>query len=504
MDSVGRVGRKSPDGGTADWRRTAVVLSQRFIDEVTAVVGADHVLRDTASLEAYSLDALKRSVDGPAELGGLPGSAAELVVLPGSTSEVAGLARLCNRERIALTPRGAGTGYSGGAVPVGGGIVLSLERLNRVLEVDRHSLLAVVQPNVITGDLQRAVEAIGLFYPPDPASLEQSVIGGNVAECAGGPRAFKYGTTKRYVLGLEAVLPSGDVIRTGGRSVKNVVGYDLTQLLVGSEGTLAIVTEVILRLIPRPPARATLRAPFPTVSDAVAAVGAMLAGGVTPAAMELIDGECLAALEGQRATSPRQEPAGALLLVEVDGLPTATDEELVRVSRACEAHGALDVQQATTETDRDRLWDERRGLSLALRALAPLKLNHDVVVPRGRIRDLFELIDELRASADLPMPSFGHVGDGNIHVNILVDPADRDAMRRARRAERKLLEGVVGLGGSISGEHGIGFAKAPFLELELTPETIALMRRLKQVFDPNGILNPGKIFPESAPGPGRQ
>ena len=186
------------------------------------------------------------------------------------------------------------------------------------------------------------------------------------------------------------------------------------------------------------------------------------------------------------------------------GLPTAIDEELVRVSRACEAHGALDVQQATTETDRDRLWDERRGLSLALRALAPLKLNHDVVVPRGRIPDLFELIDELRASADLPMPSFGHVGDGNIHVNILVDPADRDAMRRARRAERKLLEGVVGLGGSISGEHGIGFAKAPFLELELTPETIALMRRLKQVFDPNGILNPGKIFPESAPGPGRQ
>ena len=320
MDSVGRVGRKSPDGGTADWRRTAVVLSQRFIDEVTAVVGADHVLRDTASLEAYSLDALKRSVDGPAELGGLPGSAAELVVLPGSTSEVAGLARLCNRERIALTPRGAGTGYSGGAVPVGGGIVLSLERLNRILEIDRNSLLAVVQPNVITGDLQRAVEAIGLFYPPDPASLEQSVIGGNVAECAGGPRAFKYGTTKRYVLGLEAVLPSGDVIRTGGRSVKNVVGYDLTQLLVGSEGTLAIVTEVILRLIPRPPARATLRAPFPTVSDAVAAVGAMLAGGVTPAAMELIDGECLAALEGQRATSPGQEPAGALLLVEVDGV----------------------------------------------------------------------------------------------------------------------------------------------------------------------------------------
>ena len=458
------------------------------------MVGADHVLGDAASLEAYSLDALKRSAGGPAEL----------VVLPGSTAEVAGLARLCNRERVALTPRGAGTGYSGGAVPAAGGVVLSLERLNRILEIDPHSLLAVVEPNVVTGDLQRAVEAVGLFYPPDPASLEQSVIGGNVAECAGGPRAFKYGTTKRYVLGLEAVLPSGDVIRTGGRSVKNVVGYDLTQLLVGSEGTLAVVTEIILRLIPRPPARATLRAPFPTVAHAVEAVGAMLADGVMPAAMELIDAECLRALEEQRDTPSPRGLDGALLLVEVDGLPAAIEEEMARVSQACWAHGASDVLQAQTEAERDRLWDERRGLSLALRALAPRKINNDVVVPMGKIRDLFELIDQLRASAALPMPSFGHVGDGNIHVNILVDPADHDALRRATQAERQLFEGVVSLGGSISGEHGIGFAKAPFIGLELSPETIAMMQRIKQVFDPNGILNPGKIFPQSVPGPDRR
>ena len=469
------------------------MLPDSFVDEVRAAVGADYVLGDAPSLEAYSLDALKRMVGGPAEL----------VVLPGSTAEVADLARLCTRERIPLTPRGAGTGYSGGAVPAAGGVVLSLERLNRILEIDPHSLLAVVEPNVVTGDLQRAVEAVGLFYPPDPASLEQSVIGGNVAECAGGPRAFKYGTTKRYVLGLEAVLPSGDVIRTGGRSVKNVVGYDLTQLLVGSEGTLAIVTEIILRLIPRPPARATLRAPFPTVGHAVEAVGAMLADGVMPAAMELIDAECLRALEEQRDTTSRRGLDGALLLVEVDGLPAAIEEEIARVSQACRAHGASDVRQAQTEAERDRLWDERRGLSLALRALAPRKINNDVVVPMGKIRDLFELIDQLRASADLPMPSFGHVGDGNIHVNILVDPADRDALRRATQAERQLFEGVVSLGGSISGEHGIGFAKAPFIGLELSPETIALMRRIKQVFDPNGILNPGKIFPQSVPGPDR-
>jgi glycolate oxidase len=230
----------------------------------------------------------------------------------------------------------------------------------------------------------------------------------------------------------------------------------------------------------------------------------MLADGVMPAAMELIDAECLRALEGHRDTTSRRGLDGALLLVEVDGLPTAIEEEIARVSQACWAHGAPDVQQAQTESERDRLWDERRGLSLALRAMAPRKINHDVVVPRGKIRDLFELIDQLRASADLPMPSFGHVGDGNIHVNILVDPADRDALRRATQAERQLFEGVVSLGGSISGEHGIGFAKAPFIGLELSPDTIALMQQIKQVFDPNGILNPGKIFPESLPDPDRR
>ena len=350
------------------------MLPVGFVNEVVSLVGADHVLTDASALETYGLDALKRTVGGPAEL----------VVLPGSTAEVAGLARLCNRERVPLTPRGAGTGYSGGAVPVARGVVLSLERLNRIVEIDRPSLLAVVEPNVVTGDLQRAVEAVGLFYPPDPASLEQCVIGGNVAECAGGPRAFKYGTTKRYVLGLEAVLPSGEVIRTGGRSVKNVVGYDITQLLVGSEGTLAVVTEIILRLIPRPQARATLRAPFPTISHAVEAVGTILADGVTPAAMELIDAECLRALDGQRGTTSRPGLAGALLLVEVDGLPAAIDEEIARVTQACAAHGALDVRLAKTETERDRLWDERRGLSLALRAMAPRKINHDVVVPKER------------------------------------------------------------------------------------------------------------------------
>ena len=455
-----------------------------LLNAVAAVVGAEHVRTDEASRASYGVDALRR------------GHPADLVVFPGSALDVSRIAALCSRERIPLTPRGAGTGYTGGAVPSAGGVVLSLERMNRILEVDTLSLLAVVEPHVVTATLQAAVEEVGLFYPPDPASLNESVIGGNVAECAGGPRAFKYGTTKRYVLGLEAVLPTGEVIRTGGKSVKNVVGYNLTQLLVGSEGTLAIVTQIILRLIPKPPARATLRAMFRSIPNALDCVSALVAEGIVPAALELIDRPSLMALEQRLGAPVAPVEADAMLLIEVDGMPDGVAEEIERVGQACARVGAIAIERADSETERERLWRERRDLSLALRDLAPRKINHDVVVPKGRIPALFEEIDRLREEFRLPIPCFGHVGDGNIHVNILVDPSDADAMARAGRAERRLFETVVRLEGSISGEHGIGFSKTPFIGLELSPETIALMRRLKQAFDPNGILNPGKIFPE--------
>ena len=453
-------------------------------DALAACVGAAFVKTDPESRAAYGTDALKR------------GAPADLVVLPATTAEVADIVRICAGRRIPMVPRGGGTGYTGGSVPTQGGIVVSLERMNRILEIDEANLVAVVEPNVVTGDLQEAVEKVGLFYPPDPASLRQSVIGGNVAECAGGPRAFKYGTTKRYVLGLEAVLPTGEVIRTGGKVVKNVVGYDLTQLLVGSEGTLAIITQVILRLVPRPPLQRTLRATFPTVEAAVAAVSNIIRARVVPAALELIDGDSLEAV-ARNLNVRSLAPAGtaALLLLEVDGIAEAIEEEAARVEEACRAAGATEVLRARDEEERQELWRVRRELSLSLKMIASLKFNHDVVVPKGRIPELFALVRELRERFRLPIPCFGHAGDGNIHVNIMVDKDDAAAIARAHEAEQMLFTGVVALEGSISGEHGIGFAKARFLPLELSQEEIALMKRVKDAFDPHHILNPGKIFP---------
>ena len=417
-------------------------------------------------------------------------------MLPTDTLQVSAIARLCNEHRLPLVPRGAGTGYTGGSVPTQGGVVLSLERLNRILEIDEANLIAIVEPNVVTGDLQEAVERLGLFYPPDPASLKQSALGGNVAEGAGGPRAFKYGTTKKYVLGLEAVLPTGEIVETGGKVVKNVVGYDLTQLLVGSEGTLAIITKIILRLIPKPPVQATLRATFRDVESAVAAVTNVIRARVVPAAVELVDGDSLEAVaRNLNVRSLAPEGTAAILLLEVDGVPAAVEDEAARVEAACRDAGATEILRAKDEAARQELWRVRRELSLSLKLIAPLKLNHDVVVPKGRIPELFALVARLRERYRLRIPLFGHAGDGNIHVNIMLDPSDADAVARAREAERVLFEGVVALEGSISGEHGIGFAKAPFLTIELSADEIALMKRVKQAFDPNGILNPGKIFP---------
>jgi glycolate oxidase len=460
------------------------MVPRALLSELERVVGEACVRLDPQSLEIYGHDALNQ------------GHPPDVVVLPASTPQVSAVARLCTTHRIPLVVRGGGTGYTGGAVPVRGGVLLSLERMNRILEIDQDNLLAVVEPNVVTGDLQDAVEAVGLFYPPDPSSLRESAIGGNVAECAGGPRAFKYGTTKRYVLGLEAVLPDGEIIRTGSKTVKNVVGYDLTQLLVGSEGTLAILTKIILRLVPKPPVQRALRATFTSVAEACSAVGAVIKSRVVPASLELIDRDSLEAASRHSNASFAPRGTGALLVVEVDGFMASVDEEIELVARACASAGASHILRASSEEERNEIWRVRRELSPALRETAPLKINHDVVVPRGRIPDLFDLVAGLRREFQLTIACFGHAGDGNIHVNFMLDPAQGTSLARARQAERRLFEGVVKLEGSISGEHGIGFSKARYLGIELSAAEIALMKRIKHAFDPHGILNPGKIFPE--------
>jgi glycolate oxidase len=465
-----------------------LALSDAFVTSLRALIGPERLRTDAASLDACASDALGRA------------AVPDAVVTPDSSRQIAEIAWLCNVHRVPLVVRGAGTGYTGGAVPTHGGVVISMARMNRILEIDEVNLLAVVEPNVITGDLQRAVEKVGLFYPPDPASLETSSIGGNVAECAGGPRAFKYGTTKRYVLALEAVLPTGEIVHTGSKAVKNVVGYDLTQLLVGSEGTLAIITKITLRLIPKPPAVATLIAECGNIQIAVDAVSELVRRRVIPAAIELIDHDSLDAVQAHTGRALASSGTRAVLIVEADGTPAAVDEEITRVASACRDAGATEVRMANGDEERQAIWNVRRQVSPALRATGLMKVNHDVVVPRGRVPQLMEVVSQLKQTYGLRVASFGHAGDGNIHVNLLIDPADPAQAFNAAAAERALFEHVVALAGSISGEHGIGFAKAPYLDIELSPEEIALMRRIKAAFDPNDILNPGKIFPPAPRG----
>ncbi|MGO9836866.1 MAG: FAD-binding oxidoreductase [Polyangiaceae bacterium] len=418
------------------------------------------------------------------------GRAPDAVVIAATTSDVATTLAVAESCDVPVTPRAGGTGRTGGAVPVAGGIVLSTHALARLKEIDRANLIAVVEPGVITGELHAAVEKEGLFYAPDPNSLESCMLGGNIAENAGGPRAFKYGVTRDWVLGLEVALIGGRVLRTGKRTVKGVTGYDVTALLVGSEGTLGVFTEAILRLVPKPPAVATVLALFADVGAAADAVGAIVASGVVPRCLELLDA---ATLDAVRAAGVSVDPrAGSMLLIEVDG--EASEAALLRVGEiASGAPRNLDVLVAQDAAQRDRLWAARRMLSKATRKLARHKLSEDVVVPRTRIAELLARAESIGAETGVRQLAYGHAGDGNLHVNFLWnDDAERPAVERAIGL---LMRATIELGGTLSGEHGIGVSKAPYLGLEQSDDLIALQRDIKRVFDPKGLLNPGKIFP---------
>jgi glycolate oxidase len=463
------------------------MIADPTLKALSRIVGPDHLSVRPEDLDAFSRDATKLSFKPDA------------VAFPGTKEEVAEILVLACRKNLPVIPRGAGSGKSGGALPVAGGLVLAMDRFDHILSIDERNLIAKVEPGVITAHLQREVDRYGLYYPPDPASTDVSTIGGNVAECAGGLRAFKYGVTRDYVLGLTVVLPTGEIIKTGVETAKGVVGYDLTRLIVGSEGTLAVVTDITLRLVPKPAARKTMMAFFPDPSSAVQAVSEIIRSKIVPAAIEFMDRLCMTCVRSEMGLAIPDE-SHALLLIEVDGDHGLIRREAKKIQEVCLRSGAIHVKGAAGKGAAERLWEARKKVSPAVYSLGPDKVSEDIVVPRSRMADVVAFLGRLGRKYNLPMPAYGHAGDGNIHVNILFDKNRRREEEKVTAAVKELFQAVIDMNGTISGEHGIGLTKAPFLDMELSPPAIALMGRLKKAFDPKGILNPGKIFP-SPPSP---
>ncbi|TAK34883.1 MAG: FAD-binding protein [Chloroflexota bacterium] len=456
-------------------------MGSELLSRLADIVGERHLLSEREDLYCYGYDGTAQHA--------LP----DAVVLPANTRQVAEVLKLANARHVPVVPRGAGTNLSGGTVPIQGGIVLALTRLDQLLEIDRANLTATVQPGLVTAKLHEAVERQGLFYPPDPASYSVSTLGGNVAEGAGGPHCFKYGTTKDYVLGLEVVLASGDVLRTGGKTVKNVSGYDLTHLFVGSEGTLGVVTEITVRLIPLPEERHTMLAVFDTLEDAARLVSNIVAARIVPVTLELMDEVVLRVAE---ASHPIGLPldAEAALLIEVDGNREEARHQLERVSQILDSSGARQVRVARTPAEVDELWSARRAVSASLSRLCAVKISEDATVPRAAVPEMVRRIKALAREHRIEVAVFGHAGDGNLHPAALLQDRTPQEMERADRFFADIFRAALELGGTLTGEHGIGVFKARFLSLQHGAAGVAAMKAIKAALDPNGILNPGKIF----------
>ncbi len=450
------------------------------------ICGDANVLTEQAELDIHGADETEDLCFPP-----------EVVLRPETAKQIQAIMRHCSARRIPVTPRGAGTGLSGGALPVNGGVSLSLAKMNRILEVDTSNLVIVTQPGVITQVLQETVEAQGLYYPPDPASRGSCFIGGNIAECAGGPRALKYGVTKDYVLGVEAVLPDGSLIRWGGKLLKNVTGYNLAQLLVGSEGTLAIVTEITLKLIPLPKERVCLVVPFDDGQAAARALTKIFMARLTPSAAEYLEGAAVRCAEAKFGKSFPQSDAEAHLLLELDGNDRSQlDKDAEVVAEICLGESARDVLLADERQKMADIWEMRRGIGEAVKSVSVYK-EEDTVVPRARLPELVGVVRELCRKHKLDAITYGHAGDGNLHVNILKrELSDEEWNERLPGAITELFERVVAMGGALSGEHGIGWVQKRYMPIVLGPSELAIMRRLKHAFDPLGILNPNKVFPD--------
>jgi D-lactate dehydrogenase len=453
-----------------------------FVNCLQAVLGADNVLTDPADRWPYGQDNSRKHTPPDA------------VAFATTHTQVLETVRLCNQYNVPMLARGRGTGTTGSAVPVRGGLVLSLERMDRIVEMDAANRVMRVEPGAINQAIQDKAAEHGFFWPPDPTSGAYCTVGGNIALNAAGPRALKYGSTRENVLGLIAVTGNGDEIHTGTYTTKGVVGYDLTRLLIGSEGTLAIVTQATLKLTPLPESRRTLQAVYGSVRAAAAAVSRLMAQPVTPCALEFMDA---AAIEMIRSYSQAELPqgAGALLMIELDGPEAAMETAVATISAAARGEGLLSLAAAKNKDEAAALWTTRKALSPALRNIAPNKLNEDVVVPVSRIPELIDGLEKLSREFGIPIVNFGHAGNGNIHVNLLYDTQDPQQERNALPCLSKVFDLVLALGGTLSGEHGIGIAKRDYINRAIDPVTLDLMRAIKRQFDPRGILNPDKIFP---------
>jgi len=455
----------------------------QHLQKLQQIVGEENVKSDKAHLIAYCYDATRDRFEPDA------------VVFPRDEKDVSEILKYCNEHQIVIVPRGAGSGFTGGALPANGGIILSLERhMNELLEIDMQNMVARVQPGLINMQLQKAVEEVGLFYPPDPASEEYSTLGGNVSENAGGMRAAKYGITKDYVMALRAVLPNGDIIQAGKKTIKDVAGYNLAGILTASEGTLAVITEITLKLIPKPKYKQTYMGIFPDVTSAMNAVFKSLASGANPVAMEFLDALVIQALR-EKLNVDLPESAGAVLVGDVDGsLEDEVKFQLETLENSFKENGSTDFIVARDDEEANKLWYARRNASPSITIFGTKKLNEDISVPRSKLPEALEEIYKIGDKYGMQVPCFGHSGDGNIHVNVMVkDKNDPKQMEDGHKAIEEIFQLVVDMGGTLSGEHGIGTAKAPYMHIAFNEAEMQIMRNIKKAFDPNNILNPYKM-----------
>ncbi len=457
-------------------------MDNTIFQEINAIVGSKHCSREIEELHCYSYDNSKQTF--------LP----DVVVHPDTVEQVSALAKLANRYRVPIVARGAGSGTTGGSLPVQGGIVLSCMRLNRILEIDTENQIAIVEPGVVTGTFQQSLQKHKLMYAPDPASLKFCTIGGNVAECAGGPSAIKYGVTKDSIIGLEVVLANGEILTTGTRTEKGVVGYDLTRLFIGSEGTLGIITKIITRLLPLPEHKETFLLSSTSLQQATEFVATLLQHNILPCTLEYMDRTALQ-IVSDILPSPLQDDIQAMLIIEIDGSRDGVQEQSEHLKRLVATESHCTLKQAATENEIQEIWKARRSISPATQKLSPYKTSEDVVVPRSLIPELVTFCEDLAEKLEISILTFGHAGDGNIHINIMAASDSPAETQKSLNAKAALFKKVLSMDGTLSGEHGVGITKSPYISMELSKTSITVMRQLKQLFDKNNIMNPGKIFP---------